>query len=367
MRILLLWDYYEPYLRSFYASRSGLAKLSYEKQALVLADDCGAWPPSIAGPLRSIGHEVTVIVGNAEPMQSMWAWENGLVCRQMEDWKIQIAREQVRLVKPDVLWVIGSPSYLGRFIQDVRKDCGCVIAWIGIRWASRPDLKGVDCVTSSHQNLIEWIRSEGCRCEHLLPCFDPGIEERTGGGQRDVDVSFVGNLNISSFERRLRMLNYISRKIRLRIYTEGISWRRRPLPAKVFLRQLTFLPFVFRTRFDSAVYGLDMFRVLSRSRIAFNVHTDSAEGLAGNIRMFEATGCGALLLTEAAANLNTIFEPEKEVVTYRGASEAVDKIRYYLQNEDERREISEAGREKVLSAHNNKFRAMEFLDIVKNI
>ena len=59
-----------------------------------------------------------------------------------------------------------------------------------------------------------------------------------------------------------------------------------------------------------------MYRVLAQSRIAVNRHGDFAGGYAANMRMFEATGVGALLMTESAANLPDFFEPGREVVAY---------------------------------------------------
>ena len=48
----------------------------------------------------------------------------------------------------------------------------------------------------------------------------------------------------------------------------------------------------------------------SRARgSSLNRHIDVAEGYANNMRLFEATGVGALLLTEAAPNLADLFEP----------------------------------------------------------
>jgi len=44
------------------------------------------------------------------------------------------------------------------------------------------------------------------------------------------------------------------------------------------------------------------------------------------MRLFEATGSGALLLTDYSDSLNIYFEPEKEVITFKTIEEAVDKV-----------------------------------------
>ncbi len=78
--------------------------------------------------------------------------------------------------------------------------------------------------------------------------------------------------------------------------------------------------------------GREMYRVLADSRITLNHHGDVGP-CANNLRLFEATGMGALLITDAKSNLSEMFIPGEEVVDYRDVSECADLIRYYLDNE----------------------------------
>jgi spore maturation protein CgeB len=94
-----------------------------------------------------------------------------------------------------------------------------------------------------------------------------------------------------------------------------------------------------------------MYSVLARSRIVINVHEDVAEGNVNNMRLFEATGAGAMLLTDTGANLGELFEPGKEVVTFDDADDLVAKARHYLEHEDERRQIAAAGQRRTLAEH----------------
>ena len=43
------------------------------------------------------------------------------------------------------------------------------------------------------------------------------------------------------------------------------------------------------------------------------------------MRLFEATGSGACLVTDWKENLGELFEPDVEVVTYRSVAECVKK------------------------------------------
>ena len=76
--------------------------------------------------------------------------------------------------------------------------------------------------------------------------------------------------------------------------------------------------------------------MLAGSKIALNRHIDVAGDYANNMRLYEATGVGSLLLTDAKQNLGELFDVGREVVTYRNADELVDAIEHYLEYEDER-------------------------------
>ena len=94
-----------------------------------------------------------------------------------------------------------------------------------------------------------------------------------------------------------------------------------------------------------------MFRRLRDSRVALNTHIDISPVNASNMRLFEATGVGTCLLTDWKANLRELFEPDAEVVAYRDAEECVEKVRYLLDHEAERRRIAAAGQRRTLRDH----------------
>lgn len=104
-------------------------------------------------------------------------------------------------------------------------------------------------------------------------------------------------------------------------------------------------------RCEEPLFGLGMFDLLRRSRVTFNIHTGFAQGECGNIRMFEATGMGACLLTDAASNLGDLFEPGTEVAAYTCMDDCVEQVRYLLDHEDARRTMAAAGQRRTLRDH----------------
>ena len=109
---------------------------------------------------------------------------------------------------------------------------------------------------------------------------------------------------------------------------------------------------------------MDMYRVLAQSRITVNVHIDVAENFANNMRLYEATGCGALLLTDEKDNLDDLFRTGDEVVAYRSVDDAIDKIRHYMQHPDEAAAIARAGQQRTLSEHTYRHRMEELSEIL---
>jgi spore maturation protein CgeB len=79
-----------------------------------------------------------------------------------------------------------------------------------------------------------------------------------------------------------------------------------------------------------------------------------------HLREFEAPMSGALYCTGYTDELAEMFEPDKEVVTYRSQHELADKVEFYLENQPEAEKIRRAGRERALRDHtyHRRFKAL---------
>lgn len=119
----------------------------------------------------------------------------------------------------------------------------------------------------------------------------------------------------------------------------------------------------FDLKRDIFVIGDDMVKALCSYKIAFNCNI--ADDI--NFRTFEATGAGAMLLTNYTSNVEKLFEIDKEIVTYKTAEEMLQKVSYYLQHEDEREAIATAGQLRSSKDHSYDARAKQFISIVSNL
>jgi len=79
--------------------------------------------------------------------------------------------------------------------------------------------------------------------------------------------------------------------------------------------------------------------IYRRSLITLNFsRPDALKG-----RLFEATMCGALLMEPAHTHYYRYYNAGSEVVVYSGKTDLVEKVKYYLEHDNERKTIAEAG------------------------
>jgi glycosyl transferase family 1 len=138
------------------------------------------------------------------------------------------------------------------------------------------------------------------------------LEEPFEEGERDLDVVFVGSVQQAVQRERLRWLAGLSRM--------GL-----------------------RVVIATGIFGAEYRALLRRAKIVFD---RSVRGEC-NMRALEAAACGALLLLEGSnREILRYFEPGKEYIPY-GQSDLEAIIRYFLDNEDKRRAVTEAARLRV--------------------
>ena len=113
------------------------------------------------------------------------------------------------------------------------------------------------------------------------------------------------------------------------------------------------------------LYGNKMFQVLHDSKATFNCHINISPRTANNVRLYEATGIGTCLVTDWKENLKDLFEPDQEVVTYRSYEECIEKVRWLLNNPNERERIAKAGQARTLKQHTWTDRAEKLVQTFK--
>jgi hypothetical protein len=205
-------------------------------------------------------------------------------------------------------------------------------------------------VISSLPNLVERFRARGIQAEFQRLAFEPAVLRKLEKRDAKIPISFVGTLS-PHHKSRVRLLEYLCRRVDLRVWGHLVDG----FPAKSPIRD----------RYEGPAWGREMYQILLDSQITLNQHIGLAESFANNMRLYEATGVGTMLITDWKENLPDLFQPGKEVVTYRNAEECLDRLRYYLEHEGECRAIARAGQERTLREHTYLQRMEEFVLIVE--
>lgn len=79
-------------------------------------------------------------------------------------------------------------------------------------------------------------------------------------------------------------------------------------------------------------------------------------GYSPSVRLFEAAACGVPIISDYWEGIESFFEPGKEILIAKSASEVKE---YFAMNDSERKQIGENARKKVLKFHTAKARAKE--------
>ena len=367
MRFLLVSTDYADFLTWLYAQNPGLETSSYAAQVRTRAESLFGLADFYSRNLRKLGHDAWDIDANNEFMQKAWEsshrpaasgrqWEFRLrrgfvpwLSRKPRDWFYDILRAQIAFYKPDVLfnhWI----DIDSAFLRDVKPKVRLVVGGHASPLHGERDLGVYDLMFSAADNFVDYFRRHGLRSERLRFGFEPEVLAGFNGSKRSIPVSFVGNL-FRIHASRLRWLDHVCENAPVQVWAPSVS----ELPGSS--------PAVRAHR--GAAWGRAMYDVLHRSRITLNHHIDATGDSAANLRLFEATGMGALLVTDWKKNLHEIFTPGKEVVAYRSDQECAELVRYYLEHDDEREAIARAGQQRTLREHTFGARMQELVDIVR--
>lgn len=390
MRILILNADYPRFLGALYASQHGLAQASHATQMQARNSTLFGVADFYSRNFRAAGHDAAELHVNNQLLQYAWARENcpsieapaagpGVappakhrlsrvlgpvrpllrpVLRKlrpfrMPDWEVRVLVAQVEALKPDVI-LNQAMEYVRSPVLKLLREPGRLI--VGQIAAPRPEGENYgiyDLVISSLPNFVEWFRRHDVRARYNQLAFEPSVLQELGPQpERDIPLSFVGSLS-PDHAGRVAWLEEIARSTPLKVWGNGIE----RLPPSSPLHAI----------YQGEAWGRQMYDVLRRSRITLNYHIDIAEGWANNMRLYEATGAGAMLLTDRRRNIGDIYVDGDEVATYSSTRECIDQTQRYLADESARAAIAARGQRKAVEVNNYFNRTGEILEHIAEL
>jgi hypothetical protein len=116
-------------------------------------------------------------------------------------------------------------------------------------------------------------------------------------------------------------------------------------------------PASFRPRVAPSRMGL----VYARHRLSLNVHATVVRG-GTNMRTFECAAFGIPQLVEHRPGLEALFEPQREIATYRDVDDLAERLEAVLADAAGRRAMAERARRRALAEHTYMHRLRALLD-----
>jgi hypothetical protein len=362
---LILNTDYPPFLEQFYAESPDLARAPFERQMRARMETMFGVADFYSHALRELGHEAIDVHANNGRAQQAWGREHDVVFGSSEEsrrelfpwacrterghWLYEVLLAQVRHYRPDVLLNQAMDLIEPAALRAIKPLVGLLVG----QHASPPlkeeaDWGAYDLAVSSFLPRVEWLRAKGLRAELNRLGFDPRVAARVGAPPRDIPLSFVGSF-FEMHTSRTALLERLAAEAPLKVWgmTPKNGLGDSPL-ARCH---------------QGPAWGLQMYGILARSQIVIN-HHGNVPAYANNLRLFESTGCGAMLLTDHKPNLGDLFALDREVVAYRNDDECVGHVRQYLADDAGRERVAAAGRARTLADHTFRQRMGEFVRIV---
>ena len=385
LRILIINTDYPAFLKQHYKTHAGLAEASFDYQTeLRNASFFGVFDAYSRG-FKANGHEAREVHANNGFLQRRYMIEKGsptlrfslppsiefLTWRiakrilpqlsngrrvpktpfQISPWQLaDILLIQVKDYKPDVI-LNQSVSEVGSdLLIQMKPYTKLFVGQIASPLPEGEDYHAYDLMISSLPNLVDHYRKLGIPAELNRLGFDRRVLDAVKVSTRDIDVSFVGSLS-PAHPSRARLVEWLAGQTKLDIWGNGLD----KFPASSPVHR----------HYHGEAWGTDMFTALARSKITVNNHIGIAENFANNMRLYEATGMGCLLLSDLKSNITDMFEPGREILCYSSPEECLDLIRYYSKNASERERIAEAGQRRTLTEHSYLNRTAESVKLFR--
>jgi hypothetical protein len=367
LRFMIVDSDYQEFLIDLYKTYPGLVHRPFNEQVQVRMGTLFGTADFISSALREMGHEAIDICVNNEFAQKAWLKELGLNvketqwkfvlrrgvipwCKKTKSWVLETLASQIKYYMPDVLLNRDMGLIPPHFLRRVRPSIGYLIGQhAATQLPKNWDYRCYDFLISSFPPTVAFFNKTGVTARLQRLCFEPNILERVPARERIYPVTCVSRF-LPIHSSRTDLVESLCKRIEgMRVWTSDTK----KLATNSIIHKCT----------QGPAWGRKMYEILAASKITIN-HHGNVPPFANNYRLFEATGMGALLITDYKDNLQDMFEVGKEIVAYRSIDECVEMILYYLGHEAERAAIAYAGQQRTLREHTFRQRIAELCQMI---
>ncbi len=243
-----------------------------------------------------------------------------------------VNEEIIALVRKEhpkyVLWTSWQYDILPPTLDMIRKEGSVVVGWFfDDEWRfedySKWWIPYLDYCVTNTTDAVPRYRKLGARVMQTIPNTGIAIDRDWSNIEEKYDVSFVGGRLLADREQWISEVK--NRNIPVHLFGEGWGG---------------YVPFQ------------EMLDIFKSSKINLNF-SKGLRNMKPQIkgRTFQVCMAGGFLLTEYVPGIENYFEIDKEIVCFKNTEEMIDKINYYLNHEEERRAIAQAGWKRATSEY----------------
>lgn len=391
MKVAIISTCYLKQINSLYQKYSHLENLNNEAELESLLNYSASQFYYWKQYLKESGVDIEIFCQDLTWINQKWAREQKILpLKNISDDELFLHR--IKLFRPDILFVF-SPNYYSDQLKRIRSEVPSIkkiVSWYGASQGDeRKTFQSYDLTLTNSKVLRQNLHSIGMKAEILQHSFEPNSYNEILKSRKNLHpkrknkLIFTGTIGFQNPDHLLRTtyLEQLAQSVDIDLFSDDIPYQRTKkqnlletrfkisslLSAK--LGKLTPNRIKFwgisknqpefpksSTKFlakslKSAVYGKDMLEELLQYQICFNFHNNATGDSACNMRLFEATGMGCCLLTDHKSDIDSLFVPDAEIVTYNNSDEAISKATYLLNNPKVARKIALAGQKKTLTEY----------------
>lgn len=170
-------------------------------------------------------------------------------------------------------------------------------------------------------------------------------------GKRDIDVIFIGALHVNKMAFLARVKKALGSKFRL----NGLTSLKKNV---YFNLKYEFPGWVRPVSFEEYV------PLYQRAKIGINLH-NRGDYTVGSYRLFDLPANGIMQISDGGQYLEQFFSVGKEIISYRDVNEIIDKVKYYLDHDEERENIALNGFRRVRKNYRIADLLMKAGDLIK--
>ena len=252
---------------------------------------------------------------------------------------IVCAEQPKYLLWPSMMYEIVESTF-----QKIREQKTLVVGWFfddEVRFGnySRWWIPFLDYSITNDKEAVKKYEESGISAKHVVLGSNPNIFRKL-----DVnliyDVTFVGR---NFGQRAIWINNMIANGIK--VQTFGRGWT------------------------NSYVTTEEMVKIFNASKINLNFSESYDRNKRPQIknRIFDICMAGGFLLCEYAPGIEDYFEIDKEIVCFKNLNEAIYKIQYFINHEEERLSIAQSGWKRAHSDYTQIARLIDTFEEISNI